>query len=323
MFRKIFLGGLAAVALFGSGYLFSINRPLGPALDVAPVEPAAQSQPVSAPAQAQATPAAPVCGQTGVFTLMFLGENLPETPGRGADALRLMRVDFDAGTVATLALPPDLVLDVEGYKSPTLTTLYLAGKENSQGSEKDKMVAGARLLAQSFSDNFTFVPDHYIVLKQSVFAEVVDDIDGLKINLPDAVDGTPEKFGKFEAGQQVLTGQQVVDYVRIFAPANGPAATEQNRIARQNQVLHALIAQLIEPATLLKFPELIKECFEDVVTDLSLAQANSLGCVLSDEDVKFEFFEIPAEMFNQSSGRALTPLDLQQVGEFIREKVGG
>jgi len=322
MFRKFLLGGLAAVALFGSGYLFSMNRPLGPALDVAPAEPAAQAQPVSAPAQAQATPAASVCDQTGVVTLMLLGENLPETPGRGADAIRLMRVDFDANIVTTLVLSPDLILEVEGYESPTLTTIFLAGKENSQGSEKDKMVAGARLLAQSFSDNFAFVPDHYIVLKQSVFAEMIDDIEGLKINLPSAVDGTPEDFGKFEAGQQVLTGQQVMNYVRIFAPANGPAATEQNRVVRQNQVLQALLAQLKEPASVLKFPELIKECFEEVVTDLSLAQANSLGCVLSSENVKFEFFEIPAELLKQVKGREMIPADYQALEKFIQETVG-
>ena len=102
------------------------NRPLGPALSLAaaPTQVVQPTQPAAQP-QAQAQPAAPASAATAFPTataqvigqavavqsedtmnLLIFGLNLPESGPRGADAIRLVRVDFEAQDARILPMPP-------------------------------------------------------------------------------------------------------------------------------------------------------------------------------------------------------------------------
>lgn len=293
-----------------------------PTLTAAPFIPASAITPtvqVSEPA-----PATGVCGETGTFKVLLLGENLPETPRRGADAIRLLRVDYDRQRVDVLALPPDLwvqtpALVFAGIDDTTLTLAYFEGKQITAGSERDKMMGATRYVAQSLMDNFDYLPTNYITLKQSVFRDLVDELGGLPINIPEAVDGTLEGFGFFSAGQQVLSGQQVVNYVRILAPANDPAPSEWTRISRQNQVLTALNAQLTSPQIITKIPGVVQQFYSNVITDLSVKQLFSLACLLGASGVNINLSELGPQLVTPGEGGILLP-KTAEIQQLILEK---
>ena len=85
---------------------------------------------------------------------------------------------------------------------------------------------------------------------------MVDTLGGVEVYVPETVDGTPEGYGIYEAGTEQMNGQRALDYVRMLQPA-GHAPDENARIARQNQVIVGLQAEILKPENWLKIPKLI------------------------------------------------------------------
>jgi LCP family protein required for cell wall assembly len=340
-FRKILI--IVAILVFVSAAAyFGFILPLGARLKTTPppatplptavVVPTDTAEPAAASADTRQarvvlpTQAPGICGETGVLKVLLLGENLPETPRRGADAIRLMRVDYDQKRVDVLALPPDLwvqtpALEKAQIDATTLTLVYFEGKQITPGGERSKMKSATDYFAQTLVDNFSYLPTNYITLKQSIVRDLVDELGGLKINLPQDVDGRPEGFGYFSAGEQVLAGQQVVDYVRILNPANDPAPNEWKRLSRQNQVLSALNAQLTSPETITRIPGIAQKFYSSVITDLSVKQLFSLSCLLGEAGVTITISDLDPILVTPGEGGVLIP-DTAEVSQFIQDKVG-
>jgi LCP family protein required for cell wall assembly len=329
---------LATAALFTSGYILSMNVPLGPHLYID--QPAVRTELItdnavaldagdssSADIEPPADDAADTCDQSGKMTMLFLGENLPETPERGADAIRLLRADFDNKLINVLALSPDVqverpVLASEAIENPTLTNVYYLGKESKSGSESEKMIEGMRYISQTLFNNFGYHPSHYVIIKQSLMEDIVDTLGGLPINLTEDVDGTSEGFGYFSEGEQVMNGQQVLNYVRILNPTNVTGSSELNRIKRQNQILAALAAQMGSSETIAKLPILMMQFYESLTTDLNIQQVEALFCLLGDDEVKINYIEVPSDMFASGKNRILIPKDYNNLGKYIIENAG-
>ena len=284
----LFIAGVVALALAAALFgWWALYRPLGPALALEGVEPAPQeaARPallrplvalVAPQPQAQTTPV--VCGQTGSVSLLILGlTSVPDSTQRGADAIRLVRADFDQNALTVLALPPDLWLRTPGGQDEALTHAYWRAKRAASGGNPD--AAATEALAQAISDNFGFQPQHYITIDQEVFAEVVDTLGGVKVDVPELVDGTQEGHGVFAAGEQFLDGERARDYVRILQPGGAPP-DEWGRFRRQNQVLQAALEAALLPENWAKAPDLIAQFSDLVVTDLSLKQLIDLGCLM-------------------------------------------
>lgn len=331
--RWILVGSLVALILL-IATTFVFNLPLGPHLTASAAglssDSAKNNNTVSDVLAAVATSAPSLvsgnCGQTGRMSILFLGENLPNTPWHGADAIRLLRADFDQNTVDVLSLPPELWVDTPILKdfrvrSTTLTMVYFLGKQADNLSDRDKMVQATEFFAQTLNFNFGYVPYHYITVNQTVYRDMIDKLGGLHIDLPKDVDGTPEQFGYFKAGSQVLSGQQVLNYVRIMMPANDADHREARRIERQNQVLLALFAQLASPDSLKLVPGMIQQFQQDVVTDLSANQLTALGCLLSDRTVKVNQVDVPGDLIMLGRNSVLLPLT-PNLGQFIKTTVG-
>jgi len=270
--------------------------------------PTAMPIPTAAPAQAGGA-----CGQQGRMMVLLLGESLPEDrPARGASAIRLVRVDYDARTVRVLALPPYLwvstpALSAAGIDATALTLVYWEALQIGSGSDRARMAYATDVLAQTLADNFGLVPDHTISVKQGAFIDMIDALGGLSIDLPEDVDGSPSRFGYYGVGQQVLDGQAVLDYVSIYPAVGDGSPIEWERLKRQDQVLRALYAQLTRPETLLKLPGLVRQFHQDVVTDLGLNQVLALGCLLNEPDVSIEHLELGSDLVMPVEGNILWP----------------
>ncbi len=285
--------------------------PLGPALDIlrgkASLTPTQEvvliSPPTSDPANAAVTalPTNAACG-SGITTFLALGESQPP---RGADAIRLIRVDFDRKRIDVLSLPADLYVNTPGLAATgtggaTLNQVYLQGKTAASGNDREKMIAAVNLFASTVQSDFGFTPDHYFVIKQDIFSEYIDDLGGLDVVLPLAVNGSGVRMGNFPAGAQHVTGAQALDLVRI------PAANNRELFDRQEIVVEAIYETILTPANWDRLPAFIADVHDDILTDLSVNQLLQISCVLKQPGMIVNQTQVEASLLTYN-GNVMLP----------------
>ena len=331
--------GLVVVGLVlaGLGVLF-LNRPLAPGLKLTPLAQAAASvaapavastvtqvvsqvvtesapvpspRPTSTPPSANPTaPAKPACG-SGALTMLLLGESSPQ-PGeqRGADAIRLLRIDFDRQGVTILSIPPGLWVKtsaIPGSDSTSLTRAFYQVKTTTSGSAREAIQQATQVVAQALLDNFGFAPNHYLAINEPVFVGLVNTLGGIEVNIPQRIDGSEEGRGVFEAGVQVLNGERTLDYIRITKPKDQPAADEWGRFKRQNQIIAALRNAITQPENAAAMPSLVSQFYQLVVTDLSPARLLDLNCMIAAVGEDITMLQVGADMVTFDSQGHMIP----------------
>jgi LCP family protein required for cell wall assembly len=247
------------------------------------------------------------------MNVLIIGESAPDSASpRGADAIWMVRLDYDALAIRALAVPAELwvrtpQLANQGIEGTTLMRTYFEALQRAEGSERVRMATATNVLAQVLSEQLGLVADHYITIQPEALPNVIDALGGLSVDLPEAVDGTPDGLGVFEAGPQVLTGEQVLEYVRIYRTTGDPDPTEWERMARQRLILDALQAQLTQPEIIIRLPALLRHFYADVVTDLALGDTVTISCLARHEKVSIEALAISSELVEVVEGQGLVP----------------
>ena len=286
--------GVAGLLLFGAIYTLNwMHQPLDPPLELTvPADLQVQQPAAKGPPAAQGSNPARTCGNAGSMRLFVLGLASPLEEGHpGADAIRLVHVNFDEVKAGILALPADLMVDTPedlinplGDTAP-LNLIYLAAEAHATGTDDVRERKATQVLAQTILDNFAFVPDKYLAVNGDPFIDLVDrlvipnDGYGVRIYLDEAVDGTPEFYGIFPEGYNNLNGERTLDFVRLLYPKGGPSPDYFGRFQRQNLVLKAILSEAISPVNWPNIPDLLKDARKMVITDLSVDQARDLACM--------------------------------------------
>ena len=293
--RTLIWAGLLLVVVIGAALAVRFwFAPLGPALlanEVAhgsgdSLAAAAASTPApaeaTAVAAAQATQVAqgtaappPDCGEQGVMQIMVLGSDTRTddyTTGR-ADFIRAVRADFDTGGVRMLSIPRDLWVPIpnladHGITEDRVNTAF------SYGNYYQLPGGGPTLMAETLSTSLGLEFDHYLVVNFAAVEAGIDAIGGVDIDLPKAIDGTPQGLPYFEAGVNHMDGATLLQYVRIRF-----IDSDLFRIDRQNQVLLAVRAKLLSPALVGAVPDLIRAMQDLIYSDLSPDQLAHLACL--------------------------------------------
>jgi anionic cell wall polymer biosynthesis LytR-Cps2A-Psr (LCP) family protein len=187
----------------------------------------------------------------GVDTLAGRGDVPPLT-----DTMMLASLDFNSATVRTLPLPRDLWSDTYQTK---INALYWYGQENNP----DQPEAFTTQVVQEM----TGVPIHHtVVVSLEQVAQVIDMLGGITVDVQQpfsdsefprpGVDVTTEKDPQilymtinFEAGAQKLSGERALQYIRS-RHSQGEEGDDTARSRRQQQVIQAMVAQLLSPQTL-------------------------------------------------------------------------
>ncbi|MBN2045297.1 MAG: LCP family protein [Anaerolineales bacterium] len=272
----LFIAALIACILVS--YFFLI--PLGKSLWVTeatpiPVSPT-EEQPTMIP-EPEEIPSA--CIQTGTLSFLVLGVDAPYTDEpKGADAIRLVQLDFSTSEATVVALPRDIWVETPalaglGIDSERLGLTYYHAKENVPEGE-DEVIYATNMLAQTLYDNFGFIPDHYITVQIGQFDDIIDAIGGVVVEVP-------EEFSSihyvYPAGQLRLDGEQTLEYASTLL-----VDTEWDRFNRQEAILEAVFDKVTNPAIIVSLPELISELADTITTDLSMLELTDLTCLADD-----------------------------------------
>lgn len=308
----VLVATLLCIAVIVAGTVFLINSPLGPRLiSIQKITPTSTPVPANFPLSTQPPSDMNECGASGAMTVLVLGESSPlDIPPHGADAIRLMRVDFSNNQVKIVALPPELVVQTPALASASIPStqaqmVYFAAKQAATGNNHGKMVAATGVMAQTIKDNFAFSPDFYLTISEQTFIDMVDEVNGVDMDLSGDVDGRPDGFELFKAGPQVFTGQQALDFVRILNTSG--ENSEWERFERQDQVLQAVVTKILQPGSWPRIPALIEKFYQDVATDLSGRQLAELACTLRNPAIKIEQVQVTPEMTRTGPNGEMMP----------------
>jgi LCP family protein required for cell wall assembly len=302
---------LLLITIFlGGGYLYlTWNSPLGPPL--APpsgadkpnasslrqntAAPISEGQPSSTPAPTLTPTVVPVCGGPPTMTILLSGVASEGYLYGLADAIRVVRVDFQHQTIDVLALPRDLWVDIpeiadHGIREGKLNQAYFYGTEGM--GYFDGFGYGSGLLAETLRVNFGIEIDHYLAVNLAAFRRIIDSMGGLDVYF-----SSPVYIKQFEkpklylkTGSHHLTGKQAENVVRSRIEAG-----DLGRIDQQTVVLKALAGKMLSPAGLQSIPDLIQTLNNQVLTDLSPAEISQLVCLVEmiDPQDQISFVNIP------------------------------
>jgi len=292
--------------------MYLYNQPLGPSLDLDQ----SQAAVVASSGEGKMQLSSPLelssdetCSASGRVNILFLGQNLSETHQRGADAIRLMFVNYDTPSIASLSLPPELLVNttkLEDVERTTLTLAFWLGKQTPPQGQPAALKQATEVVAQALLDDFGFTAEKYVTINQRVFGQMIETLGGITVYVGAPVAASGE-MGPFIAGEQEMDSQTVLDYVRITGPGD-PLGVEQARFTRQDEVVDGVYNALLNPGNIIKLPSLIGEFYNLLITDLQPKELRSLYCMLSEEKVIFWNETITSDMIlSISRGGEMNP----------------
>ena len=196
------------------------------------------------------------------FTVLLVGLDLNEerrAPGvvGNTDALMVASVSADQSQVILVSLPRDTV-DI-----PLTDGTTWSPKINALFAERgiDELVGAMETL-------YGVPIDGYVTIEMDDFATLVNAVDGVTVNPPEPLSDPPLGLD-LQPGEQELDASTVLSYVRTRIDQ------DYGRMGRQQEVITALVARLVDPDTDVDLSELL-EGLDSLETDLPLGDLPTL-----------------------------------------------
>lgn len=167
-----------------------------------------------------------------------------DAEGKRTDSMMVLHVGSNGNTM--VSLPRDSDVEIPSFVGSD------SGKEFPAQGRRTKLNAayaedGPELLVRTVEYNTGLKIDHYAEIGFGGFANIVDAVGGVEMDIPKAF--KDEKSGAdFQAGKQTLNGEQSLAFVRTRYAFAG---SDLDRTKNQQKFLSALASQTATPSTVL------------------------------------------------------------------------
>jgi LCP family protein required for cell wall assembly len=305
--RNVIFGLAGLTVLIGVGYLaLTWNQPLDQPLNLPSdtvnpdlVTPSPEVSPDLTEPTITLTPTIePVCGAPTSLNIVISGVASNTYLYGLADAVRVVRFDFQTQKVVVLALPRDLWVSIPGLENRGIA----AGKLNQAyfyGTEGMGYYSGSGygsgLLAETLLQNYGLRVDRYVAVNLYSFRHIVDALGGIDVYLSDnvykKVNEQPKLF--LAAGNHHLTGKEAEMLARQRINIG-----DFGRINNQTVILRAVVAKLLTPSGIATIPNLVDQLKSNIQTDLSPNDISQLVCLAGMLDAKedIQFLTLPEDL---------------------------
>jgi polyisoprenyl-teichoic acid--peptidoglycan teichoic acid transferase len=187
-----------------------------------------------------------------VNILLMGADARPKQKKFRTDALILVTMNMDLGTVHLTSFPRDLWVTLPGWGPQRINTAYEFG--------------GFNLVDKTFDYNFGVHIDHHVLINFSSFKRVVDSLGGLDVNVETVVsDYRDGRWYTVPKGVRHMDADDVLWFCRTRKTTN-----DFYRTQRQQDVLQALVDKLLKLDVIKRAPDFWNIYQENVTTDLSL-----------------------------------------------------
>jgi LCP family protein required for cell wall assembly len=193
-----------------------------------------------------------------------------------SDAIILIRSDPDEGRLALLSIPRDLRVQIPGRGTDKVNAAYALG--------------GATLAVRTVQSVTGLQINHIVVVDFGTFAEVIDALGGVTIDVPRPILSNrfecPKKTQaecsrwegwRFKRGPQEMSGRRALIYARIRQNQLNPNENDITRGGRQQAVISAIGNEVVSFGTYLRGPFMAGDLVRPLATDLSAGQLVQLG----------------------------------------------
>ena len=166
---------------------------------------------------------------SGIVNILLIGQDRREGEETArSDSMILCTYHRKTGNVTMTSFLRDLYVPIPGHHSNRINAAYSKG--------------GAALLDDTLRENFSLHIDGNIEVDFSQFAQIIDLLGGVELELreDEAAEINKETGSELAAGTQVLNGEQALTYARIRKlDADG----DFSRTSRQRKVMNALVSR--------------------------------------------------------------------------------
>ncbi|GAA2718349.1 LCP family protein [Actinocorallia aurantiaca] len=225
---------------------------------------------------------APFGGRDRLNVLLLGADAGPNRVGVRTDSMTVASIDVRRGETTLFSLPRNL----EKVPMPTAvsreafpdgfagtgdaTTPGLLNEVFQWAEEHPEIVPGVAkgdrgptLLKQTVGGILGLTVDYYVMVDMKGFAELVDAVGGIRINVTEELVYGRQSEGRIPAGLRTLTGEQALWFGRTRTNSD-----DYHRMSRQKCLLYAL-SQQADPGTLLtRFHGIASATKRAVSTDL-------------------------------------------------------
>jgi polyisoprenyl-teichoic acid--peptidoglycan teichoic acid transferase len=225
---------------------------------------------------------------------ILLGTDRPAPFIGRTDAMMLMFYNPALGRASLVSLPADLFVYIPGYTMQRLQVAYAVG--------------GIEQVFSAVEYNFGIRPDHYALIHPAELASLVDDLNGLHIDIPNEY---PDVCGGLKAERKQMKGEEVLCYITFRQDMD-----ELDRNRRQLDVVAQIFRRMVQSGNLVRLPGLVQTVEPNVETSYTLETLIDfipLALQLGDpKQLGFFHFE-PNQIFlwdipGQSGGQAFQPV---------------
>ncbi len=207
----------------------------------------------------------PKTSLTGVNILVFGIDNTRTS--KRSDAIMLLHLNEENNHIGALSIPRDTRVNIANHGHTRINHAYAFG--------------GVSLLKNTVSEFLSLPIDFYIKIDLAGVATLVDELGGVPINIPKALNYTDQAgdlYINIQKGKQVLDGRKAIQFLRFRHDNEG----DIGRIRRQHQFLNQLANKVFSLDALMNLPSIIKAFNNVVQTDLSFRQMVSLTMEFKD-----------------------------------------
>lgn len=204
-----------------------------------------------------------------ITNILFLGVDDYRAGDIGrTDSMIMISVDNRHKELKLTSFMRDMYVAIPGYSSNRINTAY---------SLEHGGAPGAKLLVKTIEANFGTDIDRFVVIDNSAFDKIIDDLGGVEITLTkgeadliNSESGDPRK--NLAAGTFVLSGKQAHYYCRIREIGNDYERTE-----RQRKVISSIVSALKQANNLGKIYNMMYEVLPLVTTNLTKNEILSMA----------------------------------------------
>jgi LCP family protein required for cell wall assembly len=213
------------------------------------------------------------------------------------DSVMIMTIDPFSKTAGTFSIPRDTLVDVNTdngnlWTRTRINEVYEMGEYSVLGYPDSCTGCGAKLAMDTIKQNFGIPIDFYVILNWDNFIQVVDDLGGIDVNIPeyafDPAYSTCQSCGdyytiEFLPGMEHMDGERALEYARIRHSDN-----DYKRIERQQLVLRAIItkAKTLNFVDVGKMKDLYGTYHSSVQTNIPDTSIPGLGLLVKQIDEK-------------------------------------
>ncbi|MBU8881163.1 LCP family protein [Bacillus sp. FJAT-29790] len=207
----------------------------------------------------------PVDPHNDNISILFIGVDDSDTrslkSGSRSDALMVATFNEKAKSVKLLSIPRDSYVYIPkvGYKDK-ITHAHAFG--------------GVPASIETVEEMFDIPIDYYVKMNFNAFIDVVNALDGIKVEVPYALSEMDSKDRRhainLKPGLQELNGEEALALARTRKKDS-----DLERGKRQQEILKAIVMKAISVKGFTKYSDVIQAVGENMATDLSFSEMKS------------------------------------------------